>query len=273
MEIINCKQVALSIEENTLVNIHKLKEAGVIPTVAIIRIGDDEGNISYQKSIIKKCESMEIQYKLYEYDKVEERSSSRYLDLIKNLNRNESIHGIMVLIPKNSTTDAITFIHSGKDVDNITGKGDMYPCTAEAVIAILDYMNINLEGANVAVMGKSNKVGKPVSEMLMNRDATVTVCHAKTVNTHEITSRADILVVAIGVPKFVDEKFIKKDAVIIDVGINVDEEGKLCGDVNLDSVKDKAKACTPAVNGVGAVTTAILMKSIYLCAYKQTRAK
>ncbi|KPU42458.1 bifunctional protein FolD protein [Oxobacter pfennigii] len=270
MELINCKEIAHSIEEETIEKIKKLKQEGVTPTLAIVKIGDDEGNISYQKSITKKCKSMGIGYRLYEISNDEKNASDKYLSLIDSLNGDESIHGIMVLIPKGSAADAITRINPIKDVDNITGKGHMYPCTAEAVIAILDYINVNLEGKDVAIMGKSNKVGKPVAEMMMDRDATVTVCHAKTADTPGKTRQADILVVAIGVPKFVTQEYVKEGAIVIDVGINLDENGRLCGDVNLDSIKEKAGACTPAVNGVGAVTTAMLMKSIYLCAYKQT---
>lgn len=244
-----------------------------VPKLVIVRVGEDAASISYEKSAVKKMEdfSLNVEVKVYSQN-IEE---DTLLDEIKKINEKVSVNGILILrpLPKHINEEKVfSFISKEKDVDAISNenlsalfKGDksaFAPCTSEAVIELLKYYNIDIKSKNVVILGRSITVGKPLALLFLNEDATVTICHSKTKNIKEICKMADILVVAIGKAKFVDSDFIKKDAIVIDVGINLDYNNKLCGDVDFESVSKIASMLSPVPRGVGSITTAILAKHL-----------
>ncbi len=272
-EILYGKNVALNLKEDMKNNIEDLKKKNIIPKVAIIRIGEKSDDIAYEKSIIKNCTNLGVNTETYKLEKSV--SQNEMLNLIDKLNKNTEVNGILVFrpFPKHLDKELInSSISAKKDIDcmnplNIEkifeGKLDGFmPCTAEAVVEMLKYYNINLEGSNVVIINRSMVVGKPLSMMLLSHNATVTICHSKTKKLYSITKNADIVVTAVGKAKMIDQQYFSKDSVIIDVSINVDDNGKLCGDVEYDSVYGKVKAITPVPRGVGSVTTTLLIKNI-----------
>ena len=240
--------------------------------LAVIQVGDDEASKVYIKQ--KEKLALELGYKFIhkKYDSnVDEDTLLHDIDI---LNNDKSIHGILVQMPlpkhldenkiQNRISylkdvDGLTYLNSGKLVNNSKG---LVPCTPKGIIDLLDYYNIPIEGANAVVVGRSILVGKPIANLLLNRNATVTICHSRTKDLSSITKKADILVVAIGKKWFIDKSMIKKDSVIIDVGINRDD-GKLYGDVNFDDVKNKCKYITPVPGGVGPMTVTELMFNVF----------
>ena len=240
--------------------------------LAVIQVGDDEASKVYIKQ--KEKLALELGYKFIhkKYDSnVDEDTLLHDIDI---LNNDKSIHGILVQMPlpkhldenkiQNRISylkdvDGLTYLNSGKLVNNSKG---LVPCTPKGIIDLLDYYKIPIEGANAVVIGRSILVGKPIANLLLNRNATVTICHSKTKDLDKITKKADILVVAIGKKWFINKSMIKKDSVIIDVGINRDD-GKLYGDVNFDDVKDICKYITPVPGGVGPMTVTELMFNVY----------
>ena len=240
--------------------------------LAVIQVGDDEASKVYIKQ--KEKLALELGYKFIhkKYDSnVDEDTLLHDIDI---LNNDKSIHGILVQMPlpkhldenkiqnrisSLKDVDGLTYLNSGKLVNNSKG---LVPCTPKGIIDLLDYYKIPIEGANAVVIGRSILVGKPIANLLLNRNATVTICHSKTKDLDKITKKADILVVAIGKKWFINKSMIKKDSVIIDVGINRDD-GKLYGDVNFDDVKDICKYITPVPGGVGPMTVTELMFNVY----------
>lgn len=251
---------------------------GYIPTLGIVRIGSNPADISYEKGAVKKMESLSLKTKVFEFD--ENISSDDFIDEFKKINEDDEIDGILLFRPLPEHIDekkVIEVLDERKDLDGISYKniakvfaGDesgFAPCTAKAVIKILESNNIELEGKNVVVLGRSMVIGKPVAMLAIQKNATVTLCHSKTADLKKVCKNADILIVAIGRAKMINDDHIGEDAVVIDVGINF-FEGKLCGDVDLENVKNAAMA-TPVPKGVGAVTTSVLAQHLVSAALKR----
>lgn len=251
---------------------------GYIPTLGIVRIGSNPADISYEKGAVKKMESLSLKTKVFEFD--ENISSDDFIDEFKKINEDDEIDGILLFRPLPKHIDekkVIEVLDERKDLDCISYKniakvfaGDesgFAPCTAKAVIKILESNNIELEGKNVVVLGRSMVIGKPVAMLAIQKNATVTLCHSKTADLKKMCKNADILIVAIGRAKMINDDYIGEDAVVIDVGINF-FEGKLCGDVDLENVKNAAMA-TPVPKGVGAVTTSVLAQHLVIAALKR----
>ena len=269
-EILKGAPVAAALTEKLIERVQTLKYK---PTLAILRVGNKPDDISYETGIIKRCDKIGIEVRKILLP--EDCENEKIFEAVKNLNDDESVHGVLVFRPLSdkSTEKRVSEILSpAKDVDCMTseslasvftGNNAGYPpCTAQACIELLDHYGIELEGKNVVVLGRSLVIGRPLSIMLQNRNATVTMCHSKTRNLPEICKRAEIIVAAIGKAGFVDSKFVSPGQVVIDVGINVDENGKLCGDVKFDEVSQIVKAITPVPAGVGSVTTSVLAKHV-----------
>ena len=270
--LIDGKELAKKIRAEAKLKVDELKNNGIFPKLAVIMVGDDPSSKIYVKNKSKACEEVGIGYE--EHLLEESIEMKDLLDLIEELNEREDIHGILLQspIPKNLDINlAFRSINPKKDVDGFNpvnvGKLSLnqecfVPCTPFGVIKMLEEYNVNIEGKHAVVLGRSNIVGKPMIQCLLNKNATVTVCHSKTTNIKEMTKQADILVCAIGKPKFVTEDMVKDGVIIIDVGINRNENGKICGDVDFENVKDKANLITPVPGGVGPMTIAMLMYNI-----------
>ena len=265
--------VANALTEVLAERVAALKEKEMIPTLAILRVGQREDDISYETGAMKRCAKVGIAVRQYllEADCTKE----ELLDTVRQINEDNTIHGCLMFRPladRGMEEAACALLAPEKDVDCMTsqslatvftGKGAGYPpCTAEGCIELLDHYGIDLQGKRVTVIGRSLVIGKPVSMMLQSRNATVTMCHTKTVNLAETCRNAEILVVAAGKAGVVDESFVSPGQIVVDVGIHVNAEGKLCGDVKFDSVEPIVKAITPVPGGVGSVTTAVLAKHV-----------
>jgi len=278
-EVLKGKLVADHIKERIRANIERLSKENLFPTLAIVRLGSNPGDISYEKSIIKNCDSVGIKSKVIEKD--ENITTEELSNLIEELNEDNSISGILVFrpLPKHIDEEVIrNKISPMKDVDcmhplNLERifEGDMSgfaPCTPKAAMEVLKYYKIPIEGKNVAVVNRSMVVGKPLAMMLLKDNATVTVCHSRTKDLHEVTNKADIVVVALGKAKFFDEKYFNEKSVVIDVGVSLDENGKISGDVDYDKVEPIVDKITPVPGGVGSVTTSILLNQVVLACEK-----
>lgn len=272
-QVLDCKEAAKIFLDNIKLESSKLMKDGINPVLVIVRVGKREDDIAYEKSILKNCEKVNITGQVHECD--ENIDMESFTRLIQELNQDKYVHGILIFrpLPKHLDENVIKhIIDPNKDVDCMNPlnlarifEGDLngyMPCTPAAVMEIIKHFNIDVKGKKVAVLGRSMVVGKPLAMMMLKEDATVTICHSKTENLKEVVSNADIVAAAIGKAKFIKDDYIKKDAVVIDVGINVDDNGKLCGDVDFEAVKDKASLITPVPGGVGSVTTAVLLKNV-----------
>lgn len=279
-KILYGKDVALNIKNNIKLKIQELNKKHIIPKLAIVRIANKEDDISYEKSIMKNCTSLGIDTSVYELE--ENAPQKDVLSLIQKLNKDRKTNGILVFrpFPKHLDQDVInSSIELNKDVDCMNplnlekifeGKlNGFMPCTSEAVIETLKYYNIELKGSNIVIINRSMVVGKPLSMMLLSEDATITIAHSKTKNLSSITKNADIVITAIGKAKMLGEEYFNENSIVVDVSINIDEEGNLCGDVDFDKVNTKAKAITPVPRGIGAVTTSLLLKHIVDASEKQ----
>ncbi|WP_434303593.1 bifunctional 5,10-methylenetetrahydrofolate dehydrogenase/5,10-methenyltetrahydrofolate cyclohydrolase [Clostridium botulinum] len=280
-KILYGNEVALKIKEDLKLRIDKLKEKNIIPKLAILRMGNKQDDIAYERSIIKSCEKLNIETKVEELK--EDILEEDFLKLMERLNNEKDIHGILVFrpYPKHLNENIInSSISLNKDVDcmhplNLERifEGDLdgfMPCTPEAVIEMLKYYDIDLKGKNIVIINRSMVVGKPLSMMALSHNATVTICHSKTIDLQSITKKADIVVTAIGKAKLIKEEYFNEDSIVIDVSINVDENGKLCGDVDFENVKEKVGVITPVPKGVGSVTTTLLLKHIVEAAEKNS---
>ena len=278
-ELLKGLPVANALTEALAVRVEKLKEKGVTPTLAILRAGERPDDISYETGAMKRCDKVGIAVRQFLLD--EACTKEELLDTIRQINEDASIHGCLMFRPlpdRDMEEAACALLAPEKDVDGMTagslatvfaGKGAGYPpCTAEGCIALLDHYGIDLQGKRVAVIGRSLVIGKPVSMMLQSRNATVTMCHTKTVNLAEVCRNAEILVVAAGKAGVADESFTVPGQIVVDVGIHVNAEGKLCGDVDFASVEPVAAAITPVPGGVGSVTTAMLARHVIEAAEK-----
>ncbi|MEB9684184.1 bifunctional methylenetetrahydrofolate dehydrogenase/methenyltetrahydrofolate cyclohydrolase [Bacillus thuringiensis serovar pingluonsis] len=247
----------------------KLKEQGIVPGLAVILVGEDPASRSYVKGKEKGCEQVGIYSELIEFP--ETITEERLLAEIDRLNGDDRINGILVQLPlpKHIEEKAIIErISPEKDVDGfhpisvgrmMTGQDTFLPCTPHGIVELVKETNLDISGKHVVVIGRSNIVGKPVGQLFLNENATVTYCHSKTQNMKELTKLADILIVAVGRPKMVTADYMKEGAVVIDVGVNRLETGKLCGDVDFDNVLDVAGYITPVPKGVGPMTITMLL--------------
>ena len=277
-EIINGKEISAAVKQRIKAEVKKLSEQGTVPGLAVIIVGSDPASLVYVGSKEKACAELGIHSEKYALP--EETTEQELLDLIKRLNNDDNIHGILCQLPLPPHLDEKLIINSiapEKDVDAFNpysvgrimiGDYDFVPCTPAGIMEMLKYEGIEIAGKSCVVIGRSNIVGKPMAMLLLHANGTVTVCHSKTKNLKEICRNADILVAAVGKAKFVTEDMVKPGAVVIDVGMNR-ENGKLCGDVDFDSVKEKASAITPVPGGVGPMTIAMLMQNTLTAAKRQ----
>ena len=266
-------EVSRSIKETMIKNVSVLESHGISPTVAVVRVGDKESDISYEKSIIKCCDSVGV---LSKRVWLNENAGQEELEAtVDELNRDKSIHGILVFMPLPAGYDDARIrkmISPEKDIDGMTGESaaavfageeqGFAPCTAQAVVEILKFYKFELSGARVCIIGRSLVVGRPLSMLLLKENATVTICHSKTLNPSKIARESDILIAATGKMKSIGKDFFADGQVIIDVGIHFDSDGKMCGDVDFSSADDLTAAVTPVPGGVGSVTTAVLISHV-----------
>ncbi|HAW16195.1 MAG TPA: bifunctional 5,10-methylene-tetrahydrofolate dehydrogenase/5,10-methylene-tetrahydrofolate cyclohydrolase [Clostridiales bacterium] len=277
------KPVADKINEDLLPVIEDLKAKGVVPTLAVVRVGAREDDLAYERGLKKKFDSMNCRVEVMELP--EDVSQEDLDDTVFTLDNDPEIHGILMFrpLPKGlSDENIVKKISAGKDSDCMgmenmanlfAGNGEGYaPCTAQAVIEILKYYDIPLTGKKVTVVGRSLVIGKPVALMLIKENATVTVCHTRTADLKAECRAADIIVAAAGKARMLTKEFVSEGQVVIDVGMNVDEEGKLCGDVAFAEVADTVDKITPVPRGVGSVTTSVLLKNVVTGAVKSLEA-
>lgn len=267
--IIDGKKISVEVKDEIKAEVAKYTEKGVKITLAVVKVGEDPASAVYVKNKQKACEYVGIKSVAYELK--EETTEEELLELVDKLNKDETIDGILVQLPlpKHIDEDKIlNAIDSRKDVDGfhpnnvgkmMVGEDTFFPCTPAGIIQLLKRTNIELEGKECVVVGRSNIVGKPMSILMLNENCTVTIAHSRTKDLKEVTKRADILIVAIGKPKFITADYVKEGAVVIDVGIHRNDEGKLCGDVDFEAVEPKAYAITPVPGGVGPMTVTMLM--------------
>ncbi len=269
--IIDGKAISQSIKDEVKAEVAELKEQGITPALAVIQVGNDPASTVYAGNKKKACEYTGIISKSFNPD--ENITESELLAIIKELNIDPTVNGILVQLPLPkhiSESKVIAAISPEKDVDGfhvqnagalMTGEKGFVPCTPAGIIELIKRTGIDIEGKECVVIGRSNIVGKPMAMLLLKENGTVTICHSRTKDLKSITKRADILVVAIGKPKFIDGSYIKEGAVVIDVGIHRGENKKLCGDVDFETAEPKAYAITPVPGGVGPMTIAMLMKN------------
>ena len=272
------KEVNASINEEIKAKVETLKAQNITPTLGIIRIGEREDDIAYERGATKRCETLGVAYEkfLLPADVEEE----EVLKTIDQVNKSEKIHGVLLFrpLPKHLNEDKIVnALAVEKDVDGITdlsmagvfmGKDMGYaPCTPSACMKVLDHYGIDCTGKKVVVIGRSLVVGKPAAMMLIKKNATVTVCHTRTVDMPSVVKEADIVVVAAGKAGVIDGSYLREGQIVIDVGINVNEEGKLCGDVDFEAIGNIASIATPVPGGVGSVTTSVLAKHLVKAAH------
>ncbi|MBR5357570.1 MAG: bifunctional methylenetetrahydrofolate dehydrogenase/methenyltetrahydrofolate cyclohydrolase FolD [Lachnospiraceae bacterium] len=271
MEIIDGKLTSSIIKDELKEKVEELKKQGKTGSLAVIQVGNDPASSIYVKNKKKACEYIGIGSVSYELS--ENTTQEKLLDTIDELNKRSDIAGILVQLPlpKHINEDeVIKAISPKKDVDGFhvenvgalcVGEDGFVSCTPAGVIELLKRYNVEMSGKNCVVVGRSNIVGKPMALLMLRENATVTVCHSKTQNLKDACKNADILIVAIGKPKFINEEYVKDGAVVIDVGIHRDENNKMCGDVDFESVKDKVSKITPVPGGVGPMTIAMLMNN------------
>ena len=281
--IIDGKTLAKKIRENLKIECDELKEKGIKPKLAVIMVGDDPASKVYVRNKSRACDEIGIEYQ--EYLLNENITQDELLELIKKLNNDETVNGILLQspIPENlDINEAFKTITYLKDVDGFTpssvgklciGEDTFVSCTPLGVIKMFEEYNIDLNGKDVVILGRSNIVGRPLIQCCLQKNATVTICHSKTNNLKEHTKRADVIISAIGKPKFVTEDMVKDNVVIVDVGINRDENGKLVGDVDFENVEKKASYITPVPGGVGPMTIAMLMHNVIKATKEQYREK
>ena len=270
-QIIDGKAIAGEIKEECRVKAEEYREKGIEITLAVVQVGSDPASGVYVRNKKRACEACGIRSLSYELP--EETCEVELLELIEKLNRDEAVNGILVQLPLPGQIDekkVIQAIDAKKDVDGFhpmnagalcTRERGFVSCTPAGIIQLLKRSRIAIAGKECVVIGRSNIVGKPAALLLLAENGTVTVCHSRTADLKEVTKRADILVVAVGKPKFITAEYVKEGAVVIDVGIHRKENGKLCGDVDFDSVAPKCSAITPVPGGVGPMTIAMLMSN------------
>lgn len=267
--ILSGSAVAAALSESLIQRTNALKEKGVTPTLAIVRVGAREDDLSYERGAMKRCEKIGVAVKNFVLDA--QATQEELLAVIDQVNKDDSIHGCLLFrpLPKHIDDETVrSALSPAKDMDGITDgslagvfagtQQGFPPCTAQACMEILAHYGYELKGKRVTVVGRSLVIGKPVAMMLLQKHATVTICHTRTVDMPAECRKAEILVVAAGKAGVVDDSFVAPGQVVIDVGINVNDEGKLCGDVAYEKVEPVVEAITPVPGGVGSVTTSVL---------------
>ncbi len=270
-QIIDGKAVSQSVKDSIKAEVAQLKQKGIEIGLAVVIVGDDPASKVYVRNKKLACEY--VGFNSYEYALPAETTEQELLELVRGLNDDDKVDGILVQLPvPKHINDKVIIdnIRPDKDVDAfhpvnvgkiMIGDYSFLPCTPAGVMELIASTGTEISGRECVVIGRSNIVGKPQAMLLLHKNGTVTVCHSKTRNLADVTSRADILVAAVGRAKMITKEYIKEGAVVIDVGMNRDENGKLCGDVDFDDCKDKASFITPVPGGVGPMTIAMLMKN------------
>ncbi|MDO5126099.1 MAG: bifunctional methylenetetrahydrofolate dehydrogenase/methenyltetrahydrofolate cyclohydrolase FolD [Ruminococcus sp.] len=278
-KIIDGKQVSAQVKERIRLETEELKKNGVEIGLAVVIVGDDPASKVYVRNKKLACEA--VGFTSYEYALPAETTEEELLALVKKLNKDEKVNGILVQLPLPSHLDDKVIINNilpEKDVDAfhpvnvgkiMIGDYNFLPCTPAGVMELIASTGTEVAGKECVVIGRSNIVGKPQAMLLLHKNGTVTICHSKTKNLKEVCSRADILVAAVGRAKMITSEYLKEGAVVIDVGMNRDENGKLCGDVDFEDCKDKAGFITPVPGGVGPMTIAMLMQNTLTAAKAQ----
>lgn len=271
--ILKGSEVSLAMNAELLERVNVLKSKNIKPCLAIVRVGERGDDISYEKGAEKRCAGIGIEVKKYTLP--ESSTQDELLDVIYDINKSDEVHGCLMFrpLPKHFDEEAVrNALCPEKDVDGITdgslagvyaGEDKGFPpCTAAACMEILEHYSIDLKGKKAVVIGRSLVIGKPVSMMLLKKNATVTICHTKTVDMPAVCREAELLIVAAGRAKIVGKEYFSEGQTVIDVGINVDENGNLCGDVNFEEAEKTVAAISPVPGGVGTVTTAVLAKHL-----------
>jgi len=274
------KEVTAAMNEKIKANVAVLKEKGISPKLGIIRVGEREDDISYERGATKRCETLGVEYEKFLLP--QEVTEEALLAVIDQVNKDDSIHGVLLFrpLPKHLNEEKIiNALDFEKDVDGITdgslagvfaGKAQGFPpCTPQGCMEILDHYGIDCTGKKAVVVGRSLVVGKPAAMMLIKKNATVTVCHTRTKDMPSVVCEADIVIVAAGRAGVVDGSYLRAGQVVIDVGINVNEEGKLCGDVKFDEADAIVDAITPVPGGAGSVTTSVLVGHVVEAAMRK----
>ena len=272
-KILKGAEVTAAINADLINRVQTLKTKGHTPRLAIVRIGERADDIAYEKSAVKRCGAIGVEVDVLALGS--DGTQEQLMSLISRINEDPNIHGCLLLrpLPKGFDEEAArNALSAKKDVDGITddslagvfaGKEKGFPpCTAAACIEILDHFGIDISGKSVVVIGRSLVVGKPVSMMLLKRNATVTICHTKTREIEKLCRNAEILITAAGRAKMIGKEYFSESQIVIDVGINMDESGALCGDVEFDDAQQSVEAITPVPGGVGTVTTSVLVKHV-----------
>ncbi|PMD73432.1 bifunctional 5,10-methylenetetrahydrofolate dehydrogenase/5,10-methenyltetrahydrofolate cyclohydrolase [Companilactobacillus nuruki] len=272
VKLLEGKKVAQALDETMAKRVESLKEKGITPGLAVVLVGDNSASAVYVRNKQRRAEKLGINFQLIRFE--ESVTEQELLAKIDELNNDSAIDGFLVQLPlpdhidEDKVNEAIS---PNKDVDGFTpiSVGNLWigtpmtkPATASGILMMLDHYNVDLDGKNVVIIGRSNIVGKPTAALMLERNATVTITHSHTKNLKEITSKADVLVVAIGRAKFITQDYVKDQAIVIDVGMDRDENGKLCGDVDFDDVKDKTSMITPVPGGVGPMTITALVDQV-----------
>jgi len=279
-EILKGKPAADALNEKIVNEVNLLSKINIRPALAIVRVGSKPDDIAYERGAVKRCEKTGAAVRAITLP--EDVSQSRLVEAIQKLNEDRSVHGILLLrpLPAHINDDLIrNTLAPEKDVDGITDGSlagvfvgtdlGFPPCTPQACMEMLDYYGVEVKGKNVVVIGRSTVVGKPAAMMLTKRHGTVTICHTRTVDLPGVCRQAEILIAAAGKAKMVSKEYLSPGQIVIDVGINFTEDGSMCGDVDFDQAKEIVAAITPVPGGVGAVTTAVLVKHVVEAAKRQ----
>ncbi len=279
--LISGKEIGQEIRDELTERINTLKNHDITPGLAVILVGNNSASKTYVSNKQKTCEALGMHSRLLSFES--DLSEDELVEAIHSLNNDPKIHGILVQLPlpkQITESKVLAAISPDKDVDGfhpinvgkmMLGQETFLPCTPYGVMKLLEYSGIEIAGKHAVVIGRSHIVGKPMGQLLLQKDATVTYAHSKTPNLKEITLQADILVVAVGRTKMITSDYVKDGAVVIDVGMNRDENNRLCGDVDFESVKDKASFITPVPGGVGPMTITMLMANTVQSAENELR--
>ncbi len=278
-ELLKGKEVVAAMNEKLKAEVETLKSKGISPTLAILRVGERPDDISYERGATKRCETVGVAVKNVVLPA--DVTQDMLMKSIDELNNDTNVHGVLIFrpLPKHLDGEAVRkALKPAKDIDGITdgslagvfsGSGEGFaPCTAQACMEILDYYGIDCKGKRATVIGRSLVVGKPAAIMLMGKNATVTVCHTKTVDMPSVAKNAEILIVAAGKAGAVTKEYLSPGQIVVDVGINMNDEGKLCGDVNFEDAEPIVGSITPVPGGVGTVTTSVLVSHVVEAAKK-----
>ena len=276
------KEVTAALNERIKADVEKLKAKGITPMLGIVRVGERPDDLSYERGAVKRCETLGVSYEKFLLP--ENVSQDELMETIRTVNKREDIHGVLIFRPLPGHLDekeVIRALDPEKDVDGITD-GSMVgvftstaqgfpPCTPQACMEILDHYGIDCTGKKAVVIGRSLVVGKPAAMMLLKKNATVTICHTRTKDMPSVVKEADIVIVAAGRAGVVDDTYLSPGQIVIDVGINVNEEGKLCGDVDYEKAEPVVEAITPVPGGVGSVTTSVLIGHVVEAAMRKCK--